>query len=213
VICCSAVPSRAERDTLSLIATAVLERTLKRGVLTLREMPRLRERTLRVVRTERRPKDWLPSLKEHTPHLERRNHWAQRAALQHFFHRKCPTKGPVSRASTERGYMKRAIPVLFAILCLSACAETQKDWAATGGNLAEGTIELSYEYGEFEEPHVDEAQAEVVANSTCHEWGYSSFRAFGRPIKKCNRLGGFFGGCASWIVTRQYRCISAASRR
>jgi hypothetical protein len=103
-------------------------------------------------------------------------------------------------------YIKRAISMLLVVLCFSACAGTRKDWMITGGSQANGIVELSYQYREFEVPHTNEAQAHVVANLGCHEWGYSNSRPFGRPIKNCNQHGGFLEDCASWTVSRQYWC-------
>jgi YecR-like lipoprotein len=94
--------------------------------------------------------------------------------------------------------------MLLVVLCFSACAGTRKDWVITGGSQANGIVELSYQYREFEVPHTNEAQAHVVANLGCHEWGYSNSRPFGRPIKNCNQHGGFLEDCASWTVSRQY---------
>lgn len=107
--------------------------------------------------------------------------------------------------------MKRGISMLLVVLFVSACAETRKDWTVTGGGQSKGIVELSYQYKEFEKPHTEDAQAQAVANSACHEWGYSNSRPFGRPLKNCNQQGGFFEDCASWTVSRQYQCIGAAS--
>jgi hypothetical protein len=39
-------------------------------------------------------------------------------------------------------------------LCLAGYATT-KEFVATGGSRADGTVHLSYEYGMFESPHED----------------------------------------------------------
>ncbi|SHN56261.1 YecR family lipoprotein [Desulfovibrio litoralis] len=58
------------------------------------------------------------------------------------------------------------------MLMLSSCA-VKKDWAATGGSRADATVRLSYSYGGFEQPVVDEAQALAVATQRCQSWGYT----------------------------------------
>jgi hypothetical protein len=108
-------------------------------------------------------------------------------------------------------HMKRAISMLLFALCCSACVATRKDWIVTGGNQANGTVELSYQYKDREVPQTNEAQAHVVANLACHEWGYSNSRTFGPQIKNCNQPAVSLEDCTSWTVTRQYRCIGAAS--
>jgi len=79
--------------------------------------------------------------------------------------------------------------MLFVVLCFSACAGTRKDWIITGGNQANGIVEMSYQYTELEVPHVNDAQAQVVANLACHEWGYSSSKSFGRRSRIVINMG------------------------
>lgn len=49
--------------------------------------------------------------------------------------------------------MKLLITGLLISAFLTGCA-APKNWAATGGSRADGTIKLSYEYGMFENPQV-----------------------------------------------------------
>lgn len=42
-------------------------------------------------------------------------------------------------------------------LMLTGCA-TQKELVATGGSKADGTVEQSYSYRDFEVPHINEEQ-------------------------------------------------------
>jgi hypothetical protein len=51
-------------------------------------------------------------------------------------------------------HMKRAILMLLFALCCSACVATRKDWIVTGGNQANGTVELSYQYKDREVPQI-----------------------------------------------------------
>ncbi|NVK43900.1 MAG: hypothetical protein HWE39_21875 [Oceanospirillaceae bacterium] len=88
---------------------------------------------------------------------------------------------------------------------MCGCA-TQKDWSATGGSRADGTVRLSYEVGEFENAQVNESQAVSLATKRCQVWGYHGAEAFGGVTRQCNQFGGF-GGCANWMVTKEYQCL------
>lgn len=96
--------------------------------------------------------------------------------------------------------------VFLLLLCLSGCA-TQKQWTATGGSRADGTVKLSYEYGEFEVPRIETYEGTSLAASRCKSWGYSNAEPFGGIVRTCNMLGGF-SGCQRWIVTAEYQCTT-----
>ena len=98
---------------------------------------------------------------------------------------------------------------LVSITVLSGCA-VQEQWAATGGSRADGTVALSYEYGEFQEPEVDDEQGVQLAASRCAVWGYTGSDPFGGVIRKCEAFGGY-GNCLSWLVTKNYQCTGAPS--
>lgn len=101
--------------------------------------------------------------------------------------------------------MRGIIVVSMASVLLSGCAIT-KDWTATGGSRADGTIKLSYDYGLFEVPKVREEQALDLASQRCIAWGYQSAAAFGGVTTNCSQFDGF-NGCARWTVTKEYQCI------
>ncbi|WP_421168003.1 YecR family lipoprotein, partial [Aeromonas dhakensis] len=84
-------------------------------------------------------------------------------------------------------------------------------WSATGGSKADGVIRLSYEFGQFEVPQVSEEQAILLAAKRCAVWGYTNAEAFGGITKQCNMSDGF-GGCSSWIVTKEYQCTGSAAQ-
>jgi hypothetical protein len=50
---------------------------------------------------------------------------------------------------------------------LSGCA-TKKDLVPTGGSRADGTVNLSYEYGGIEQPQIDIAQGTAAATSAAN---------------------------------------------
>src|SRR5438309_1804029 len=94
---------------------------------------------------------------------------------------------------------------LVAVLYLGACAAT-KDFAATGGSRADGTVDLSYEYGLFQVPHEDQVQGGTLATSKCAAWGYSGAEPFGGETRICSVPTN--SGCARFLVTRKYQCTA-----
>lgn len=104
--------------------------------------------------------------------------------------------------------MRWGVIAAIAIAC-SGCA-TPKIWSATGGSRSDGVVRLAYEFGEFEKPQLDEAQAVRLASERCGSWGYQGAEAFGGTTQQCNQSGGL-GGCARWIVTKEYQCVGAQS--
>jgi hypothetical protein len=99
--------------------------------------------------------------------------------------------------------------ILVSVVCLSGCA-VQEQWAATGGSRADGTVELAYEYQQFQEPEVDDAQGADLAASRCAVWGYTGSEPFGGVMRKCQAFGGY-GNCLNWLVTKNYQCTGAPS--
>ncbi len=87
---------------------------------------------------------------------------------------------------------------------LAACA-TQEVLQATGGSRADGTVELSYEYGLFQRPVVDMQAGLVTATARCRAWGYASAEPFGGQINHCNGYNGY-GNCVDMLVTVKYQC-------
>ncbi len=94
-----------------------------------------------------------------------------------------------------------------AILSLSACA-TPETLQATGGSRADGTVNLSYEYGMFQKPVVDMNLALVTAQARCKAWGYTDAQAFGGQINHCQQFNGY-GNCLNMLVTVTYQCTGA----
>jgi hypothetical protein len=94
-------------------------------------------------------------------------------------------------------------------MLLTGCAVT-KDWAATGGSRSDGVVRLSYEVREFEKPQLSEQQAINLASQRCKAWGYSGAEAFGGVTRTCNQGGGL-GGCAQWMVTKEYQCMGSGT--
>ncbi len=101
--------------------------------------------------------------------------------------------------------MKKIIPVVIA-LSLSACA-TIKVPQATGGSKADGIVELSYQYGGFEQPVVQWDQALITAKKHCKAWGYQNAEAFSGTISQCQSYNQY--GCVSFFVTAKYQCTGS----
>jgi hypothetical protein len=102
--------------------------------------------------------------------------------------------------------MKRILilAATIAAMTLSGCA-VQKQYGASGGSKADGTIKMSYTYSLFEAPTVNENEALASATKRCKVWGYSSAEAFDFTNKKCQQTDSN-GSCNSWIVTKEFQC-------
>jgi hypothetical protein len=74
---------------------------------------------------------------------------------------------------------------------------------ATGGSKADGTVDLSFNYGLFEKPVVDWQAALVTAKQKCAAWGYKDAESFGGQKRSCQD-----GDCDNVIVTVTYQCIN-----
>lgn len=94
---------------------------------------------------------------------------------------------------------------------LTACA-TPKQWAAAGGSRADGVVRLVFNYGGFEKPVVDEAQAVATAAGKCRVWGYTGAEAFGAALYECKARGGL-GTCTATQVTKEYQCTGLGDSR
>src|SRR3974390_811316 len=73
---------------------------------------------------------------------------------------------------------------------LTAGCATQKQLVSTGGSRANGTVDLSFEYGMFEKPHWDWNQAHDEAAQRCAAWGYSGAERFGGTMKSVRHSTG-----------------------
>jgi len=94
------------------------------------------------------------------------------------------------------------------ILGLSACATTEK-WSAAGGSREAGVVRVSYEYPEFQQPDVSDAQAEELALNRCNSWGYREAQPIAGQIRQCANMDG--GNCDLWSVTREFQCTNGDS--
>ena len=101
-------------------------------------------------------------------------------------------------------YKMLALGLVAASLLVSGCS-VQKTMSATGGSKADGTIEMSYEYGNFEKPVVNRTQADRRATERCKAWGYDHADAFGGGKTQCLTANAY--GCTYQRVTVTYQCL------
>lgn len=95
----------------------------------------------------------------------------------------------------------------FACLLAAGCT-SQKVLQATGGSRADGTVNLSFETGLFENAVIDWEQAGSVARKRCAAWGYTDAEAFGGSTTQCQAYNAY-GSCIHAFVTVPYQCINA----
>ncbi|WPC06941.1 YecR family lipoprotein [Pseudomonas benzenivorans] len=98
-----------------------------------------------------------------------------------------------------------ALLALSVIAALPGCA-TKKDFYATGGSRADGTVDMAYDFRPFEQPVVDHVQAQRVAKSKCGVWGYSNAEPFGGKTTNCYSRDGW-GNCTAGQIIVKYQCI------
>jgi hypothetical protein len=95
-------------------------------------------------------------------------------------------------------------------LLLAACA-TPMNMVPTGGSRSDGTVEMSYEYGIFQQPVINAAQATSSANEMCAGWGYTGSRPFGGQTTRCQVTDGS-GNCMRFLATVRFQCTGAPSQ-
>lgn len=114
------------------------------------------------------------------------------------------TKIGLPRAYLNMGdYMKKT--TLLALLALTGCA-TPITMQAVGGSKADGTVDLGFEYGAFQNPIVDREAALETARQRCKAWGYKNAEAFGGTKNQCVAFNGY-GNCMRQTVTVTFQCL------
>lgn len=88
-------------------------------------------------------------------------------------------------------------------LVLTGCAVIKVP-QPTGGSRADGTITLSYKYGNYDKPQIDWNQATQTASKRCQSWGYTGAEKFGGQTEQCVNRTDF--GCSLMQVNIQYQC-------
>lgn len=101
--------------------------------------------------------------------------------------------------------MKIFATVALAIMITGCASPVTKDWGASGGSKADGTVQLSVRYGDMQTPILDDAQGKRAALARCEKWGYSSVDEFDFVNKVCMQPGGL-SGCRDTVITKTYQC-------
>jgi hypothetical protein len=96
-----------------------------------------------------------------------------------------------------------SISLVFAI---TGCA-VNKEWGTSGGSKADGIVKLSYAFGAFESPQLDDKKGMEKAIKTCKVWGYNSAEAFEFVNRRCQSTD-FYGNCNGTIVTQEFQCTN-----
>lgn len=99
----------------------------------------------------------------------------------------------------------RALIALLAVTLFSGCA-VKKDFYATGGSRADGTVDMAYDFRQFEKPVVNQQQAQSIAKAKCAVWGYGDAEAFGGMTQNCQQRDGW-GTCTAGQITIKYQCL------
>lgn len=98
-----------------------------------------------------------------------------------------------------------AVVALAAALAITGCS-TPKDFYATGGSRADGTVDMAYDIRQFEDPVVNMNQAQTIARNKCRVWGYQDAEPFGGKQQTCHQFNGY-GTCIAGQVIIKYQCL------
>ncbi|WP_228393041.1 YecR family lipoprotein [Pseudomonas helleri] len=101
--------------------------------------------------------------------------------------------------------MNKLLFFIMLVVAVTGCS-SRKDFYATGGSRADGSIDMAYDFKQFETPIVDINQAKKIANDKCAVWGYERAEAFGGKIVSCEARNGF-GDCVAGQTIIKYQCI------
>lgn len=100
----------------------------------------------------------------------------------------------------------KVITILALIVLITGCASpVTKNWGASGGSKADGTVELSVRHTHLEKPILSNTQGKNEALKRCENWGYSSVEEFDFVNTKCNRYDPYVG-CMDTVITKKYQC-------
>lgn len=93
------------------------------------------------------------------------------------------------------------------ITILGSTSNGPKSLVSTGGSKADGTVELSYEYRDYERPTIQWEQAYAEAKRRCELWGYSDTEKFGGETRSCIEPSRY--GCLAYYATVKFQCHGA----
>ncbi|WP_028240741.1 YecR family lipoprotein [Stutzerimonas azotifigens] len=99
----------------------------------------------------------------------------------------------------------RAAVAALASITLAGCA-VKKDFYAMGGSRADGTVDMAYDFAQFEQPVINHQQAQLIAKQKCAVWGYEKAEPFGGQTTNCYQRNGF-STCIAGQVVMKYQCV------
>ncbi|MCY1283412.1 YecR-like lipoprotein [compost metagenome] len=99
----------------------------------------------------------------------------------------------------------KALLLIASLAAAGGCA-VKKDFYAMGGSRADGTVDMAYDFRQFEQPIVSHDQARSIAKSKCGVWGYRDAESFGGMTQNCYQRDGF-GSCVAGQMIIKYQCI------
>ena len=100
---------------------------------------------------------------------------------------------------------KRIATIISVLFITSGCAVTKVP-QPTSGSRSDGTVEMSYQYGQYQNPQVNWQKAKIKAVERCKAWGYSGAEAFGGAMEDCQSTD-MYGSCTRATVTKEYQCV------
>jgi hypothetical protein len=104
------------------------------------------------------------------------------------------------------------MPRIFLVLAVAAAAvgcTTYKLWTESASDSELGIVQLSYEYGKFENPQVDERAGVNMARERCKEWGFPEAQ---RKAEERQCIDGMKTDCSRWKVLREYQCLGGRQK-
>ncbi len=99
--------------------------------------------------------------------------------------------------------MPRLLSILAVAAALAGCT-TYKVWKEADADQDLGLVKLSYTYGKFENPQVDERAGTSMARERCTDWGFRDVARKGED-RQCTE--GSKSDCSKWLVIREYQCL------
>lgn len=82
---------------------------------------------------------------------------------------------------------------------------TYKVWSEGDSDSDDGIVRLTYEYGKYESPQVDERAGVEYAKERCRDWGMPANAQRKGEQRQC--VSGDEASCSRWLVIREYRCL------
>ena len=98
-----------------------------------------------------------------------------------------------------------------AAISLCGCASTPITPVPVGGSRADGTVEMAYEFGAFQNPQVDYTAAQIQAEQRCAAWGYTAAEKFGGEKRMCSVPTN--SGCMGFQVSVNYQCTGLTQKQ